>query len=460
MTAHRAALLAAAVLAAPVGAAGLPRVFIETHVSPSDPYVQAAARMTVSVYSARALYHAELNLQGNADVVVRQVGLDGRTSARRDGRLYEVLTRQYLIFGERSGRLKVPGVELTGEVLTPLGRANPYYNPGGRSLSPYGYGGMVSVAPFVLHGEPAVLDVRARPAGTPARYWLPATAVTLARQWSQGSLTTRVGDALAVDFTVQAQGLTAAQLPDVTALLEMPPGLRAYPDDPKLDDYAQGDTLVGRREQSVALIADRPGRFTIPAMALRWWDTAHDVERTASLPPQTIRVLPSVGSAHGAGAAGRRGAGAVPGTPWRTHPWAWASLALAVAWMATLAAWYLRERGRPRSPRVSGPVPAAPGASRSRAAFLQGCRADDPRAARRHLLEWARAAWPADAPRGLNELARRIGDARTERLLRELDRACFAGAAWRGAALAAQLSDLPAVKRSGRDRPPIEPLYH
>ena len=464
MNVARVALAAIVALAAPALSRALPRVFIQTRVGPTNPYVQAAARVTVQIYSARALYHAELDLEGDTDVVVHPVGTDIRGSARLDGRLYDVLTREYVIFAQRSGRLQLPGPVLSAEVVAPAGRANPYYNnPGGQSLSQYGYGGMVSVMPFLLHGTPIQLDVQPRPPGTVGSYWLPARSVTLTLARSQGSARPHVGDALALEYTIQAQGLAAEQLPDLTAMLDLPAGLRAYPDDPKLGDYSQGDTLIGRREQSVVLIADRPGRFTLPALELRWWDTVHNVERTASLPPESIVVLPQPGASP---AAAMGSAAQVPATSARSRswlhadPWVWSSVGLALAWLATLGAWYASRRRRPaRRSATAAPV-QSPGAARSRAAFFDDCRINDARAARRHLLEWVAGEWPPPAPRGLNDLARRVREPQTERLLRELDRACYAGEEWRGDALARALSSLPPPSRRVHDRQAIAPLYH
>ncbi|MGH8150600.1 MAG: BatD family protein, partial [Steroidobacteraceae bacterium] len=357
-------------------APGSPRVSIETRVTSGHPYVQAATRVTVRILSARALYHADLELQGTADVLVHQVGADDRSTVRRGGRSYDVLTRQYLLFGQRSGQLRLPGPILSAEVLTRAGRSNRYYNPGGQVYSPYGYGAMISVVPFLLRGKDIVLDVRPRPAAAVGSYWLPARQVTLTRQWNQSAARLHVGDALALDLTVQADGLTAEQLPDLAALLAVPPGLRAYPDEPKLDDFSQGDSLIGRREQGIALIPSGPGKFTVPALELRWWDTAHDVERTVAVPAKTIVVLPSVGAAistaAGAAPAAPAAGGPQPSSGFVARdPWTWVALALALAWVATLGAWYAsRLRGRPHRASAESPVTESPGASRSRAAFI------------------------------------------------------------------------------------------
>jgi hypothetical protein len=122
--------------------------------------------------------------------------------------------------------------------------------------------------------------------------------------------------------------------------------------------------------------------------------------------------------------------------------WPWVSLVLGLLWLATLIAWW---RGRrPASPVQAGPPAPPPGnhsvrMGAARKAFRQACHDNDAAAARRHLLEWASTVWPQDPPAGLNALARRLPDPTVSQLLRELDRACYAGGDWRGAALAQAL---------------------
>jgi hypothetical protein len=297
---------------------------------------------------------------------------------------------------------------------------------------------------------------------------MPARQVTLTTTWQPPSLQAHVGDALTLDVTEQADGLTAEQLPDVTTLLDIPAGLKVYPEEPKLDNFSEGDTVVGRRQQSIALIADRPGQYTMPALHLRWWDTAHDASQEIVLPPRTLAIgaapaLPAVSAARGlAGTDNALGASAAH-DPWRS-----AAVALGAAWLLTLAGWYVARR-RPLAParQAADESFTSPGASRARAAFLDACKRDDARAARRHLLAWSAAEWKRKPPAGLNDLARRIGDEEIGRLLRELDRACFAGGAWRGDALALAFDRWPG-HRAGAASPaptkprktPLAPLYH
>ena len=454
-------------------AAASPKVFIETEVDPHDPYVQAATRITVRVYSSRALYRSDLDLPAPADALVREVGGDDHGTVRRDSRSYDVLTRQYLVFPQRSGRLSLPGAILSAQVLTAAGRPNVYNTDpsSGAPLggSPYAYGALsVAIEPLTVRGEAIALDVRPRPSGAVTGYWMPARRVSLTSEWRQSSTQARVGDALTLSVGLEAEGLPAEQLPDVASLLEVPPGLKAYPDEPKLDTSSRGDTLIGRRAQSIALIADQPGRFTLPALALRWWDTGRNLPQEVTVPARTVLVLPAAAAVPARAAAPPAG---VTGSRRFTmqEPWRWVSLALALAWLATLSGWYgsrrraaarLRSSGQPRDPWQES-TRAATGAGRARAQFLKACRADDPRAARRNLLGWVEAEWPQPAPSGLNGLARLSGNAELAGLLRELDRACYAGGSWQGEALAKALAELPVPGRRAPGRgAPIAPLYH
>src|SRR6185437_3987766 len=158
------------------------------------------------------------------------------------------------------------------------------------------FGMLRTVHPVRLHGSPIVLSVRPRPAGAVGSYWLPARDITLSATWNPAKLTARAGDPVTLDVDLQATGLTAAQLPDLSSLLNTPAGLKAYPDQPKLTDSTQGGELVGSRDQTIALMADSPGHYTIPALTVSWWDTQNNQPRTATLPARTLTILPAAGS--------------------------------------------------------------------------------------------------------------------------------------------------------------------
>ncbi|MGH8149618.1 MAG: BatD family protein [Steroidobacteraceae bacterium] len=390
------------------------QVFLETQFGPAAPYVQAAVSVTVRLYTSEALYDPRLSLASDGDLLVRQVGPDESGTVQRGGRTYEVVTRHYVVFPQRSGHLTLPGAVLDARVAASSPTSAQGNAPFGSffSSTPF-FGNVFSTnKPIRVHGDPISLDVAPRPSGAVGSYWLPATGVTLKSVWHPAALSARAGDPVTVDLSLEAVGLTAAQVPDLAQLLALPRGLESYPDEPTLANAARGDTVVGTRKQSIAFIADRPGHFTIPALKVAWWDTRTDQPREADLPARTLTILPAVGGAQPSqsavaragvpvGVAGRaaatsagaavaaaaagqhqHAASGAPGaqqlptaavmpagrdlaaySPTR-RAWLWLALsvALALAWLLTLVAWL---RLRQRLWQVAPTEPSASPASRA-----------------------------------------------------------------------------------------------
>lgn len=491
-------------------AAGAGRaVFVDTTVDTKTPYVQAAVDVTVRVYAAEPLYQGTLDFPTDDDVLMQRLAGDEHSSEIRDGQTYDVVTRHYVFFPQRSGTLTIPGATLDGEVAVAQ-RVDPF---SGDPFARFFGSMMTSTKRIRVQGPPIVLDVRPRPAAAGNGPWLPATGVDLTAAWQPPSLRVEAGNPITLDLHLAADGLAAAQLPNLAAMLELPPGLKAYPDDAKLGNAVNGGGIVGTRDQSIALIADRPGRYAIPALHLSWWNTEADRAQSVDLPAQTIDVAPAPGGAVAASAGTPSTGASAPSTmppraaapvgpqTWRSwfsgdRRWIGVSAALGLLWIATMLGWWLSRRRSPapverKEPTLSGDastgatvrseperaeriVASAPPsgvaasaatdtprrASRARAQFQEACGRNDPAAARRALLAWAGAAWPGERVSGLQALAKHLGDPEVRTALAELERACYAGGAWDGSTLAARLTDLPkANSRTDSRDPPIAPLY-
>ncbi len=446
-------------------------VFISTSVDQKQPFVQAATPLKLRLHTDQPLYQASLDLAASNDVLIQQVGKDRQVGETRGGRRYQVIERDYLLFPQRSGRISLPGPVLDAQVADPRA-GNPmaddpfFARAFGNVFGHNPFAGMMNVTrPLHLQADPILLDVRPLPKGSASRDWLPAEKVDLEENWRPPGRV-HAGEPITRHLRLAALGLTAAQLPDVAAMMPLPPGFKAYPDQAALKTDTSGGTVRGSREQDVALIAERPGRYALPALHLAWWDTTGNRPREAILPAHTLEVLPGTvvapappapaSAAVGAGPAAAMPAARIP--PAKATPWPGLSLVLGLLWLVTLAAWWRSRRTR-SFPATPGKA-AEPGrAGTARQAFRQACAADDANAARRHLLAWARLAWPDAPPGGLHALAERLEDPRLRALLRELDRACYGAGAWRGAALAAALPALPAAARGKAGKAVLASLY-
>jgi hypothetical protein len=453
-------------------------VFLTSSLDQSQPYVQGTAVLTVQVHASQPLYQASLDLSGNADVAVQQLGKDQHSSETRNGRHYDVIKRKYLLQPQRSGKLSLDGPELDAQVMVSDNNVPSPFGPN----SPFGraFGNAFSTArPLRLHGDTIELDVRPRPATATGRDWLPAKQISVEQSWKPDSDSVHAGDPLTLHLRLRATGLTGAQLPDLSSELALPDGLKAYPDQAKLDTQLQNGEVVGTREQDIALIADRPGHYEVPALHLPWWDTQKDQPREVVLPERTLDVLPAAGApatpppaavqTPPATATAPAGANQAPPSPTPAtlsvvlaHPiWFWVSVVLGLLWIGTVIAWW-RKRPTAPSPRVAPEVAANPSvvveAGEARRAFQQACRSNDPQAARRSLLQWARAVWPAQPPAGLEALAQHL-DAAAGALLRQLDRACYAGGQWNGGELAQKLKTLEPEREPQKPARALPELY-
>ena len=428
------------------GAAQADNVFLETLVDQKEPYVQAAVNVTVRVYAGEQLLQATLEFAGNGDLLVQQVGPDRNRTLEKNGRQYDVVERHYVLFPQKSGELKLPGPQLAGQVVL---RTRPDRLTTDPFADLFGAGGLAGGSkPVRLHGDDVVLKVRARPNGIDERYWMPAQNVTLTDNWHPANAEVHVGDPVTRDLHLRAEGLTAAQLPDLGALVSMPAGLKAYPDQAKLDNAAAGEVVIGKRDQSIAMIADQPGKFELAPLRVSWWDTQTNQAREVTLPGRTLTILPATGGPDSTvtvptanpGAANRSSSTSTVGTVVSRvsalrDPWLWISLLFANLWLGTLLSWILSRRA-PKNP-------AALSAPKARAQFEAACRRNDASGARSALLAWAATAWPESPPRSLAALARRMTDDRISALLLQLGRALYRGAPWDGAALATAITELP-----------------
>jgi hypothetical protein len=495
---------------AAAGAVAAKKVFLETSVDPPDPYLQEGVHVTVRLFMSEPLYKAGMDFPPSNDALIEQIQADSHRTVQRNGQDYEVVERHYLVFPQRSGPLSLPGPVVAGQIAVRL-RNDQFSNDPFADLFGAGAGMMAGTKPIRVEGEPIVLNVRPRPAAAGDGPWVPARDVTLSADWRPDTNQLHVGDPVTLALHLQAEGLIATQLPDLSKLLAVPAGLKAYPDQAKLKSEQHADTVSATRDQTIALIADQPGDYTVPGMRLSWWDTRTNQMHEVTLPARSFKVLPAPPAANapatvagGEAAISTARSPSLPAAANGASPisrtlmlWIGVSVALALLWLATMLAWWRARRRRGKAPlavsdastahtgaadrskptdqaatavavaAAAGSAPHAPAliappprnAAQARTQFHRACADDDAHAARRALLAWVAAAWPGEPIAGLDALAQRLHDEAITARLQELDRACYAGATWQGAALLAVLKDLPRVAGRSGGGGGLAPLY-
>ncbi|HGX92224.1 MAG TPA: protein BatD [Candidatus Tenderia sp.] len=450
----------------------VPAIFIETEVDPRDEaYVQGQIAFSLKIFYATELQSGRLSELVIDNAVVQPLGDDKSYQALRHGKRFNVIERRYAIFPQASGPLTIPQMSFQGSVRVAQAgrrRVDPFFDPFGRLGS--------SSQQVRVKSEPLTLTVKPRPATAKGPWWLPARELKLVEKWAPDPPVFRVGEPVTRTITLQAQGLSAAQLPDVA--LAGVTQVKFYPDQAVTQDADDGAWIIGTRQQKVALVPVEAGQYTLPAIDIRWWDTAADRERVATLPARQITVLPAL-NAPGpelpepdtTGAEPKEAAAQLPVviTP-QASGWPYVAAGFALAWLVTLVAWarqrrLLREGGAGR--RAQSRPSQGGGRNAARRAVKRACDKNDAKAAKTALLQWAAevaAGQPLQPPpQSLGQVAQWFDHA-GQAQINELDRVLYSFSLdlWDGQTfwqtLSPQMSQL-AARQKGKKAGALAPLY-
>ncbi|MES1153981.1 MAG: protein BatD, partial [Rhodanobacter sp.] len=282
--------------------------------------------------------------------------------AERGGRTYHVLEQRYALIPQHAGQVEIPPVDFQGEAADPR--------------DPNSFFG--ATVPVSASAPAQTIEAKPAPADWGGSAWLPARQLSLSLDgWPTAQdAPPRVGQPLNLTMNLQASGLSYEALP----ALSLPPldGATVYPDKPVTGNRQDGEWIVGRRQQSFAIVPERAGTLTIPATTLKWWNVLTDKMEVAQIAAHSVTVLPAIGAAAApppapaaavdSGAAGNTVPAATTPTPWR-----WIALASLALWLLSVLAWWLWQRRR-RAWSATPPAAARTSARSGQLAFLAAAR--------------------------------------------------------------------------------------
>jgi BatD DUF11 like domain len=444
-------------------------IFIETEVDKTDPYVQGMARYTQRVFLAVSLAQGSLSEPEHENALVQKLGEDHEYVAQRNGRSYTVIERQFAIFPQTSGPMVIPAPVLNAQIPQSSNRNDPFFD---RLFT--------NTRPVRLRGEAITLNVQPRPDQSKSPYWLPAESVTLRETWQPENNSINFGDPVTRSITIEALGVTGEQLPEPK--FSDQEGFKVYPDRAQSSTQHLSDNIQGKKTLRLAYMPMQPGKHTLPAFSIHWWDTATDSPRTATLPERTIEVLsgtnqqnstvipvPNIADLNETAdtlqtqknlstapffQAEQSAASADKQTTGHAG-WFWATWLFAALWLMTLGVLWRKHHGTPQSVTETKTPSVDPQNIReARKRFSAACKNNNPRDVRDCLLKWAAARWPDAPPKGLDELALRLGDPAAREALRQLDRVLYRDSHghWDGSELEKRIIALPKHDRQSKDR--------
>jgi len=449
----------------PAAEANNPALFIEVSAASatggSEAYVQSQVIYKAKLFRAVNVANASLSEPAinDADAVIEKLGDDREFETTRDGRRYVVLERSYAIFPQQSGTLTISPLTFEGQVVNRSRGMFDVFEPGGKIRR--------------VQSEEVSLNIKAMPATEDQQQWLPAREVRLIEEWPEGvDLTKAVtaGEPLTWTLTLMADGLTAAQLPTITPM--MPDGIKAYPDQPRQINDKKQETLIGVRQEKIALIPTRAGEFQLPAIDIPWWNSQTGKREVVSLPVRKLNVvapqvaetseplMPSSGN-------GMSVSGSTVTHLAASHEGRWriASGLLGIGWLLTVIAWFVTRRRHERNDDIKHET-TGPKVSAVKKALQVACQQNDAAAAKNAILGWAFVHWPEHPPGSLAEIAQRVDKSFSFEIM-VLNRQLYSrvgpasGAGWNGAELWRIFkSELPHSKATViTNKPALAPMY-
>ncbi|MFC3033999.1 BatD family protein [Pseudoalteromonas fenneropenaei] len=240
-------------------------IYVTGTLAEGPLYVQQAVLYTVKLFIGQELLEGQLSEPQATDATITQLGKQKEEYEVVDGRRYFVVTREYLVQPQKSGQLTLDGAVFNGQVRD-------------------GYRRMAAsaIAPSLE------LDVQPIP-DTYQGAWLPSELVHLGEEWKPSDQQVTVGTPITRTLTLTATGVTQEQLPDLT--MPQVSGFRVYPDDSERKQLARDGRIISQLISSIALLPQHPGKYTLPAVKVPWFNTKLKRVEFATVPERTITVV-------------------------------------------------------------------------------------------------------------------------------------------------------------------------
>jgi hypothetical protein len=256
-------------------ATGNDDITVVTEIDQSSPLVQQQLIMTVRLYTTVSLTGAELDPLELKDAIVVKLE-DKQYQTKIHGKPGAVIESRFAIYPQKSGELTIPS--LLYQVAVNNGARDMWNDPFGRNSNKV----------LRYRTDEKTLNVSPTPSSLAGAAWLPAKNLTLSEHWNLDVDNLKVGEPVSRSITIKAEGLTAAQispLPDTQIN-----HLTFYKDQAQSDDQKSDKGVVGTRIETTAIVPTQAGKYQLPEVTLKWWNTETQAFETASLPPVTLTV--------------------------------------------------------------------------------------------------------------------------------------------------------------------------
>jgi hypothetical protein len=249
-------------------------IFITNEISSNNIYVQQSLTLTVKLHFSTELKRGNLSEPTLIGANIAQIGKDQESEQLINGKRFRVIARTYAINPQESGEFNLLSPRFSGEIMMQSTRRSNFIN-------------YAETKPVSVVGDDITLTVRPIPVAYQGQ-WLPTEILTLHQEWQPDLNNFKVGEPITRSITLTVAGLSKEQLPKL--VVDVPRGLKVYPDQAELHSSLNKDRLVSQQVQSFAIVASRAGTYELPAITIPWFNTVTNKIEQAQLAAQKIIV--------------------------------------------------------------------------------------------------------------------------------------------------------------------------
>jgi hypothetical protein len=380
-----------------------PDIFFEASITPKEMYIQEQFVYTLKLFYNRSIENPYLIPPDLLDAKVTQNGQDILYTTVKNGKYFRVLERSYLITPKTIGKFQVTPPILKGYVESQAGSMSSY------SFQTNGF------KPVKVVGPVLDISVKAKPTHYSGQ-WLPAKKVTLNATWEAVPPIFREGEPVTRVIEVNAEGATGEQIPPIS--VSSGSNFNSYSQQPKRETNVNGAIQIGKLTQQIVYIPTAPGKMTLPAIKMKWWNSLTQKEQTSQVAPETIRVLPALLKQDNSSVqpppnsnsmphlAGSNVTQQLPMSAKTSHSYFWPLLAASgiLAWLITVWLW----RRQMRLGYVIRKRKSANNLGEIQKQLYPACMQNKAKQARALFLKWAAIYWQKPNITTLSEVVRLV----------------------------------------------------
>lgn len=435
-------------------------VHVTIELDKNTAFVQEQILIKIKLITRVNLSQAEMQPLELKNALV--VNLDQKQyQTNINGTTHLVVETSLALFPQESGEIIIPRLSYNVAMETGGGAWN---DPFGRRRNNI----------LRLSTDEQVVTVKPALTSPTHKTWQPANQLALNETWSNSLASLKVGEPITRTITITADGLTGGQIaPIVNSELD---GLTFYPDQAQTKDSKSVKGVQGSRVETIAIVPNRGGDFTLPEINVEWWDNKTQSLQIASLPATTVHVS---GDATAPQAniqikdhslkntdVNTASASALPTqTTNSSSPWLWALTILFALLSILLAfyAWKLKTRLDQWQADQEASDRELDEKEKNIWDRLKDAAANkDAPALRKAVLSWAKFQWPTQQIHTLDEIAKLATNKDLTAALKQLDELLYSNhenTEWDAVALLKLLNECRKEKKTRKNTAQLKGLY-